>query len=114
VSDDAERLDAALNRRRIGASVDNLPAPFRDLVELAVEVGAACSAPLLSRAEREALYAAALSRVEAGRQRPSWRRLSPQDAVLLTGAAAATAVAAALGVRALVGHRRQRVLSAAA
>jgi hypothetical protein len=112
VSDEAERLDAALNRARIGASVEALPAPLRDLVHLAVEVGAACSQPLLSGPEREALYSAVLSRVEADRERPLWRRVSPQNAALLGGAAALTALAA-LGVRAVVGHRRHHLLSAA-
>jgi hypothetical protein len=113
VSEEAERLDAALNRRRIGASLDSLPPPLRDLVDLAVEVGAACSAPLLTAEEREGLYAIVLGRVEADRRR-RWHRVSPQDAVLLGGAAAVTAIAAAFGVRAVVGHRRHRILSPAA
>ncbi len=114
MSEEAERLDAALNRRRIGASVDDLGSPFRDLVDLAVEIGAACSAPLLGAAEREALYSAILRRVEADRRKPRWRRVSPQDAAILGGAAVLTAVAATLGVRAVAGHRRHRLISAPA
>lgn len=108
--DEAERLDAALNRRRIGASLDGLPPALRALVDLAVEVGDACACAGLSGEERERIYAAALEGLDAvQRGLLGWRRFSGRRAALLGGAAAVTAVAAALGVRALAVRRAQRV-----
>ena len=113
--DDAERLDAALNRRRIGASIDDVAPPLRRLVELAIEVGDACTVAGLSQAERERIYADALGRLgDAARGRWPWQRLTGRQAVMIGSAAALTAVAAAIGVRALVGRRGHRVHLAAA
>jgi hypothetical protein len=107
--DEAERLDEALNRRRIGASLDGLAPGLRALVGLAGEVGDACSGADLSSAERARIYASAWERLEAAQRRPlRWRRLSGRRAAVLGSAAAVTAVAAAIGIRALVlrhGHR---------
>jgi len=115
--DDAERLDAALNRRRIGASTEDLAVPLRELVELAIEVGDACSEVGLTPAERERLYADALSRLDgAGLARWRWSHLTrAQAAALIGGAAAITAVAAAIGVRVIVfrhGHHEAHLAAA--
>jgi hypothetical protein len=101
--DDAERLDAALNRRRIGASLEDVAAPLRELVDLALEVGEACSGTPLSPEERERIYAAALERMEAVRARLLWGRVSSRQAALIGGAAAVTAVAIGVGIA--VGRR---------
>jgi hypothetical protein len=107
--DDAERLDAALNRRRIGASLDDVAPPLRELVELAMEVGDACASAVLTSAERDRIYADVLDRLGAVHARLLWRRLTGRQAALLGGAAAVTAVAAAIGLRVVVGRRGHRV-----
>ena len=111
--DDAERLDAALNRRRIGASVEGVAPPMRELVELAIEVGEACSSGVLTAADRDRIYADVLERLGAVHARQLWRRLSGRQAALLGGAAAVTALAAAIGVRRVVGRRGHRAHLAA-
>ncbi len=107
--DEAERLDEALNRRRIGASLDGLAPGLRALVGLAGEVGDACSGGDLSSAERARIYAAAWERLGAAQRRPlRWPRLGGRRAAVLGSAAAVTALAAVIGVGALVrrhGHR---------
>ncbi len=111
--DDAERLDAALNRRRIGASVDDVAPPLRELVDLAMEVGDACASAVLTAAERDRIYADVLDRLGAAHARLLWRRLTGRQAALLGGAAAVTALAAAIGLRVVVGRRGHRVRLAA-
>lgn len=105
--DDVERLDAALNRQRIGAALEDLPPSLRGLVDLAVEIGDAYRAWSLAPAERDWIYAESLARLEAALQarRHLWPRLDGRGVAVIGGAAAVTAVAAAIGVRVIVGHR---------
>ncbi len=113
--DDVERLDAALNRQRIGAALEDLPPSLRGLVDLAVEIGEAYRAWSLAPAERDRIYAESLARLEAALQarRHPWRRLDGRGVAVIGGAAAVTAVAAAIGVRVIVGHRGHRLHPAA-
>jgi hypothetical protein len=104
--DDVERLDAALNRQRIGASVEDLSPPLRGLVELAVEIGDAYHALSLTAADRERIYEESMLRLEAATlRRHLWQRLDGRGVVVIGGAAAVTAVAAAIGVRVIIGRR---------
>ncbi|MGD1053271.1 MAG: hypothetical protein ABR950_05520 [Candidatus Dormibacteria bacterium] len=113
--DDVERLDAALNRQRIGASVDDLPSSLRGLVQLAAEIGDAYRVGSLSPADRERIYAESLLQLEAALRahRHLWQRLDGRGVAVIGGAAAVTAVAAAIGVRVIVGHRGHRLHPAA-
>jgi len=105
--DDVERLDAALNRQRIGAGVDDLPPALRGLVDLAAEIGDAYRAWSLTPADHDRIYAKSLLRLEAAlvARRHLWRRIDGRGFAVIGGAAAVTAVAAAIGVRVLIGHR---------
>ena len=113
--DDVERLDAALNRERIGASVDDLPPSLRGLVQLAVEIGDAYRVGSLTPADRERIYAESLLRLEAAldAHRHLWRRIDARRVAVIGGAAAVTAVAAAIGVGVIIGHRGHRLRPAA-
>jgi hypothetical protein len=115
VIDDVERLDAALNRQRIGASLDDLAPGLRGLVELAAEIGDAYRACSLASADRDRIYAESLARLEAAlsSRRRLWRRLDGRWVAVIGGAAAVTAVATAIGVRVIVGHRGHRLHPAA-
>ncbi len=110
--DDVERLDAALNRQRIGASVEDLPPSLRGLVQLAVEVGDSYRVNSLTPAERERIYAEALVRLEAA-HRHLWQRIDGRGAAVIGGAAAVTAVAAAISVGVILGHRGHQLGPAA-
>lgn len=110
--DDVERLDAALNRQRIGASVEDLPPSLRGLVQLAVEIGDAYRVGSLTPAERERIYAESLLRLEAA-HRHLWQRIDARGVAVIGGAAAVTALAAAIGVRVIIGHRGHRLRPAA-
>jgi hypothetical protein len=113
--DDVERLDAALNRQRIGASVEDLSPSLRGLVQLAVEIGDAYRVGSLTPADRERIYAESLLRLDAALRahRHLWQRIDGRGAAVIGGAAAVTAVAAAIGVRAILGHRGHRLRPAA-
>jgi len=104
--DDVERLDAALNRQRIGAGMDDLPLALRGLVDLATEIGDAYRAWTLTPADRERIYAESMLRLEAAlvARRHLWQRIDGRGFAVIGGAAAVTAVAAAIGVRVLIGH----------
>ena len=105
--DDVERLDAALNRQRIGAGMDDLPLALRGLVDLATEIADAYRAWALTPADRERIYAESMLRLEAAlvARRHLWQRIDGRGFAVIGGAAAVTAVAAAIGVRVLIGHR---------
>ena len=113
--DDVERLDAALNRQRIGASVEDLSPSLRGLVQLAVEIGDAYRVGSLTPADRERIYADSLLMLDAALRahRRLWQRIDGRGAAVIGGAAAVTAVAAAIGVRAILGHRGHRLRPAA-
>lgn len=104
--DDVERLDAALNRQRIGAGMDDLPLALRGLVDLATEIADAYRAWALTPADRERIYAELMLRLEAAlvARRHLWQRIDGRGFAVIGGAAAVTAVAAAIGVRVLIGH----------
>jgi hypothetical protein len=104
--DDVERLDAALNRQRIGAGMDDLPLALRGLVDLATEIADAYRAWALTPADRERIYAESMLRLEAAlvARRHLWQRIDGRGFAVIGGAAAVTAVAAAIGVRVLIGH----------
>jgi len=104
--DDVERLDAALNRQRIGAGMDDLPLALRGLVDLATEIADAYRAWALTPADRERIYAESMLRLEAAlvSRRHLWQRIDGRGFAVIGGAAAVTAVAAAIGVRVLIGH----------
>jgi hypothetical protein len=104
--DDVERLDAALNRQRIGAGLDDLSPGLRGLVDLATEIGDAYRAWSLTPADHDRIYAESLLRLEAAlvARRHLWRRIDGRGFAVIGGAAAVTAVAAAIGVRVLIGH----------
>jgi hypothetical protein len=80
--DDVERLDAALNRQRIGASVEDLPPSLRGLVKLATEIGDAYQLGSLTPADRERIYADSLLRLEAAldAHRHLWQRIDGRGA----------------------------------
>ena len=105
--DDVERLDAALNRTRIGSGLNDLSPALRGLVELAAEIGDAYRARSLTPADRERIYAASLVRLEAvlNSRRHPWQRLDGRVVAVIGGAAAVTAVAAAIGVTVVIGRR---------
>jgi hypothetical protein len=109
--DDVERLDAALNRQRIGASVDDLGPPLRSLVDLAAEIAAAYRVHSLTAADHERIYAETMLRLEAAldTRRHLWQRLDGRGVAVIGGAAAVTAVAAAIGVRVIIGRRGHRL-----
>jgi hypothetical protein len=113
--DDVERLDAALNRQRIGASIEDLSPSLRGLLQLAVEIGDAYQGGSLTSADRERIYAESLLRLGAvlHARRHLWQRLDARGVAVIGGAAAVTAVAAAIGVRVIVGHRGHRLRPAA-
>ncbi|MGO8687832.1 MAG: hypothetical protein ACLQT7_11770 [Candidatus Dormibacteria bacterium] len=113
--DDVERLDAALNRQRIGASVEDLASPLRGLVELAAEIGEAYRANSLTPADRERIYTETMARLEAAlaTRRHLWERLDGRGVAVIGGAAAVTAVVATIGVRAIMGRRSHRLHLAA-
>ena len=113
--DDVERLDAALNRQRIGASVEDLPPSLRGLVKLATEIGDAYQLGSLTPADRERIYADSLLRLEAAldAHRHLWQRIDGRGAAVIGGAAAVTAVAAAISVGVILGHRGHRLGPAA-
>jgi hypothetical protein len=116
VIDDAERLDAALNRQRIGARVEDVSPQVRALVDLALEISDAYASWKLAPADHDRLYAESLLRLEATlrRHRHLWQRVpgGPRGA-MIGGAAAATVVAAAIGVGVILerrsGHSRPRL-----
>jgi hypothetical protein len=113
--DDVERLDAALNRERIGAALEDLPPSLRGLVDLATEIGDAYRAWSLAPADRARIYADSLARLEdalSARRHP-WRRLDGRWVAVIGGAAAVTAVGTAIGVRVIVGHRGHHLHPAA-
>jgi hypothetical protein len=117
VSYDAERLDAALNRVTIGASLEDLEPALRTLVDLGAEVGRACGSTTLSAGDRQRIYAAALDRAGTlGGALRLWRRLTRRQAAALIGGATVTALAAAVGIGVAVGRGRRgrRVRFAAA
>ncbi|HYA01305.1 MAG TPA: hypothetical protein VEK76_13300 [Candidatus Binatia bacterium] len=107
--DDAERLDAALNLRQIGAGLDRVPPALRALVDLAAEVGDACSQGVLTPADHDRIYADAVSRFEARRAGRVWLRIRGRRAAVIGGAAVVTAVAAAVGVGVLAGRWSHRL-----
>ena len=113
--DDVERLDAALNRQRIGASVEDLLPSLRDLVQLATEIGDAYQVGSLTPADRERIYADSLLRLEAAldAHHHLWQRIDGRGAAVIGGAAAVTAVAAAISVGVILGHRGHRLGPAA-
>ena len=115
--DDSERLDAALNRRHIGASLDDVQEPVRALVQLAGEVASAFGGFRLSAADHDRLYAESLLRLEGAmrRQRHVWNRLHVGARGAAFGGGAAVALAAAAVGIAVINHRHhQRQLHAAA
>lgn len=113
--DDVERLDAALNRQRIGASVEDLPPSLRGLVQLATEIGDAYQLGSLTPADRERIYAESLLQLEAAldAHRHLWQRIDGRGAAVIGGAAAVTAVAAAISVGVILGHRDHKLHPAA-
>lgn len=113
--EDVERLDAALNRSRIGARVEDLSPALRSLVDLAAEIGDAYRAWTLAPADRERIYAESMLRLDAAlrARRQLWRRLDGRGVAVIGGAAAVAAVAAAIGVRVLAGRREHRLAPAA-
>jgi hypothetical protein len=97
VIDDVERLDAALNLSRIGASGQDVAPAVRALVDLAIEVSDAYADWKLCPADHDRLYADSLFRFEAALRahRHVWQRLSVgRRGAVISGAAAATVVAA--------------------
>jgi hypothetical protein len=70
---------------------------------------------MLAPADRDRIYAEALLRLEAAlrARHHLWQRLDGRRAAVIGGAAAVTAVAAAIGVRVIVGHRGHRLRLAA-
>jgi hypothetical protein len=110
MSDEVERLDAALNRQRTGARVEDLSPALRDLVEMATVIGDAYHAGCLTTADRERIYAEAVLRLETALgSRRLWQRLDGRGVAVIGGAAAVTAIAAAIGVRLIIGRRGHRL-----
>jgi hypothetical protein len=113
--DDVERLDAALNRQRIGANIEDLPPSLRGLVQLAAEIGDAYRGGCLTPADRDRIYAESLLQLDAALRahRHLWQRIDGRGAAVIGGAAAVTAVAAAISVGVILGHRGHRLHPAA-
>jgi hypothetical protein len=106
VIDEAERLDAAFDRRGSGAVADQLSPAMRALVDLAVEIAAAYSAWGLDAADRERIYAQSLRLAAAGADRHLWDRLARSRGLVIGGTAALAAMAAAaIGVGVLIERR---------
>lgn len=118
--DDAERLDAAINRRRIGAGLEGVSPAVRTLVEMAGEVADSFGQFRLSAADHDRLYADSLLKLEAAMRRQGhvWNRVhvGRRGAAALIGGAAATAVTAlAIGIAVHERHKhRSRRLGLAA
>lgn len=106
--DDAERLDAALNRQAIGASLEDVAPQVQLLVDMALEVAESFHSFELSPAERDRLYDQALLRLDAARH--LWKRvhLGGRGAAIIGGTAATVVTIAAIGVAV----RQQRKRSA--
>ena len=92
------------------------PASVRGLVDIAGEVGQALTAPRLSRADQDRIYARSLAMLEAAvdEQRRGWQRVLrvQRPAPVLVGGAAALAIGAAALGWALVHGRRSQPLAA--
>jgi len=117
--DDAERLDAALNRTRIGAGLEDVAPTMRDLVEIALDVADSFGSLHLSAADHDRLYAESLLLVEARlrHQRHLWNRVPiGRRGAVLGGAAAATVVTvAAIGIAVVhERHKHRHAIPAAA
>jgi hypothetical protein len=107
--DDAERLDAALNRQEIGASVDDIAPQVQLLVDMALEVAESFHSFELSPADHERLYSQAMLRLDAARH--LWKRvhLGGRGVAIIGGTAATVVTIAAIGVAV----RQQRKRSSA-
>jgi hypothetical protein len=105
--DEVECLDAALEGRRPATEV---PESVREMLAVAVEVGDALAAPVLTPADRERLYRRALhGRGWGGRLRHDLPRLARRPTVV----GGAAAVIAVVGI-ALLRGRSHHELGAAA
>ena len=104
--DDAERLDAAMNRQEIGASLDDVAPQVLLLVDMALEVADSFHAFELSPADHDRLYAEAVQRLDAARH--LWKRvhLGGRGAAIIGGTAATVVTIAAIGV--MVRQQRRR------
>jgi hypothetical protein len=110
----ADILDRGLESRRSG---NQAPASVRALLDVAAEVATALAETRLTRAEQDRIYARSLALLEEAvhEQRRGWQRvlrLERPAPVFVSGAAALTLGAAAIGWALLHGRRSHPPLAA--